>query len=100
MLASKRVFLYLPVARSRSLCQPGGDAAAIADGASLDDANSDADDKQVKTHFMSLLCQTKPLQAIDKDNDGALTLEEFLEAYSRRGEILKRQVRQLPASMS
>ena len=32
------------------------------------------------------------LQAIDKDSDGALTLEEFIDAYNRRTEILKRQV--------
>ena len=32
------------------------------------------------------------MQAIDKDSDGALTLEEFIDAYNRRTEILKRQV--------
>ena len=32
------------------------------------------------------------VQAIDKDSDGALTLEEFIDAYNRRTEILKRQV--------
>merc|ERR1711974_553586 len=30
-------------------------------------------------------------EAIDKDSDGALTLEEFIDAYNRRTEILKRQ---------
>ena len=30
-------------------------------------------------------------KAIDKDNDGSLTLEEFLDAYNRMAEILKRQ---------
>ena len=30
-------------------------------------------------------------QAIDKDSDGALDLEEFIDAYKRRAEILKRQ---------
>ena len=37
-------------------------------------------------------CLLINVQAIDKDSDGALTLEEFIDAYNRRTEILKRQV--------
>ena len=31
------------------------------------------------------------LKAIDKDSDGSLDLEEFIDAYKRRTEILKKQ---------
>ena len=42
-------------------------------------------------HIFNMIFDMNTGQAIDKDNDGSLTLAEFLDAYNRMAEILKRQ---------